>query len=88
MTHRLDIVPIRIEHEGGVVVLSLHLSNSQRSNFSLVMAGLVIANRVYSTCEIHRCATRARPSCVAIHAFLGKPATKAWMPATSAGMTH
>src|SRR6266550_2736118 len=34
-----------------------------------VMAGLVTARRVYPTCGAQRCATRASPSCGAIHVF-------------------
>src|SRR5690606_17469823 len=49
-----------------------------------VMAGLVLASRACPTCDTSR-KRSAYPRCIAIHAFC--TGGRAWMPATSAGMT-
>src|SRR5262249_2429007 len=50
----------------------------------IVVAGLVTGSRVYPTLGRSSCATRAGPSCDAIHAFTAR---MTWMPGTRPGMT-
>src|ERR1700757_5356842 len=51
-----------------------------RAAIAVVIAGLETASRVYPTCGALYCATRASPSCVAIHPIRKKILTKKMDP--------